>query len=357
MGNIGNTGIADIAGARGAHNQRATRSEQPHPRWAALLALAAALVAPFVYLGISALVARRLAFAKPLAIEETPAAAGLDFYDVSFRSRGDDVLLRGWLIPGIASDGQPTLERTVIAVHGVWQNRTDPAAGLLDLCCALARAGFAVLAFDMRGHGESGKAPFTLGHAEQDDILGAVDFLTAGALPCPELARPRWIAGYGVSMGASALLYAAAREPAIRAVASDSAYAEMSATIARELPLRSGLPDFFTPGTLLAARALYGVDIAANRPVEAVAAIAPRPLLLIQGGADAMNPAASLTHLALAAEAAPGAHVVTWRAPNVAHVQAYHQEPAAYLSLLLAFFATSFAHDMYPAASAARIAG
>ena len=322
-----------------------------------LLALGAALVAPLVYLGVSAWVARRLAFAKPLAIEETPATAGLDFYNVTFRSRDDGVLLRGWLIPGIGGDGAPTLERTVITVHGAWQNRTDPAVGLLDLCCALARAGIAVLAFDMRGHGESAKAPFTLGYSEQDDILGAVDFLTSGALPYPDLPRPRWIAGYGVSMGASALLYAAAREPAIRAVASDSAYAEMSATIARELPLRSGLPEFFTPGTLLAARALYGVDIAAVRPVEAVAAIAPRPLLLIQGGADAMNPAASLTHLAHAAEAAPDAHVVSWRAPNVPHAQAYHYEPAAYLSLLLSFFATSFAHDMYPAPDTDRIAG
>jgi fermentation-respiration switch protein FrsA (DUF1100 family) len=323
----------------------------------ATLALGAALVAPLVYLGISAWVARRLAFSKPLAIEATPATAGLDFAEVTFRSREDGVPLRGWLIPGIGGDGQPTLERTVIAVHGAWQNRTDPAVGLLDLCCALARAGFAVLTFDMRGHGESGKAPFTLGYTEQDDILGAVDFLMGGALPYPALAPPRWIAGYGVSMGASALLYAAAREPAIRAVASDSAYAEMGATITRELPLRSGLPDFFTPGALLAARTLYGVDVAAIRPVEAVAAIAPRPLLLIQGGADTMNPASSLTHLALAAEAAPGAHVVTWRAPNVPHVQAYHQEPAAYLSLLLSFFATSFAHEINPAARADRIAG
>lgn len=326
-------------------------------RQTALLALGAALVAPLVYLGISAWVARRLAFSKPLPIEATPATAGLDFAEVNFSSRGDDVPLGGWLIPGVGGDGQPTLERTVIAVHGAWQNRTDPAVGLLDLCCALARAGFAVLTFDMRGHGESGRAPFTLGYAEQNDILGAVDLLMGDALPYPNLARPRWIAGFGVSMGASALLYAAAREPAIRAVASDSAYAEMSDTIARELPLRSGLPDFFTPGTLLAARALFGVDITANRPVEAVAAIAPRPLLLIQGGADAMNPASSLTQLATAAEAAPDAHVVTWRAPNVPHVQAYHHEPAAYLSLLLSFFATSFAHEINPAASAARIAG
>lgn len=334
-----------------------TRQRRKRPRRATLWALGALVGAPVAYLGISAFVARKLAFSKPLAITETPGDFDLDFRAVTFPSR-DSVTLRGWLIPGIRADGQPTLERTVIAVHGAWQNRTDPAIGLLDLCCALARAGFAVLAFDMRGHGESQSAPFTLGYAEQLDILGAVDFLTDRPLPYPELARPRWIGGYGISMGASALLYAAAREPAIRAVVADSAYAEVAATIAREVPERSGLPRIFTPGILLAARALYGMDVAAVRPVEAVAAIAPRPLLLIQGAADTMNPAASLTHLVSAADSGPEAHVVSWRVPNVPHAQAFHQEREAYVSLLTAFFARSFHHETQPeAAHAARIAG
>ena len=328
------------------------------PGRAALWALGATGVGLAAYLIVSAYAARRLAFSKPLAIEQTPADFGLDFRDVSFLSRDDSILLGGWLIPGIGAGGQPTLERTIIAVHGAWQNRTDPAIGLLALCCALARAGFAVLTFDMRGHGESQIAPFTLGYSEQSDILGAVDYLREGALPYPELARPEWIGGYGISMGASALLYAAATEPAIRAVVSDSAYAEMAPTIERELPLRSKLPRFFTPGILRAARILYHVDVAAVRPVEAVDAIAPRPLLLIQGGADAMNPALSLTNLARAAELSPGAQVVTWRVPNVPHAQAFHQETEAYVSLLIAFFANASHHNIRPvAAHADRIAG
>jgi len=327
-------------------------------RRAAMWALGATGVGLAAYLGVSAYAARKLAFSKPLAIEQTPADFGLDFRDVSFISRDDGILLRGWLIPGIGAGGQQTLERTIVAVHGAWQNRTDPAIGLLALCCALARAGFAVLAFDMRGHGESQIAPCTLGYSEQSDILGAVDFLREGALPYPELERPEWIGGYGISMGASALLYAAATEPAIRAVISDSAYDEMAPTVERELPLRSKLPRFFTPGILRAARILYQLDVAAVRPVEVVAAIAPRPLLLIQGGADAMNPAASLTNLARAAESSPGAHVVTWRAPNVPHAQAFHQETEAYVSLLIAFFANASHHNIRPvAAHADRIAG
>ncbi len=335
-----------------------TRKTGRTARRAALLALGATGVGLAAYLGVCAYAARRLAFSKPLAIEQTPADYGLDFRDVSFLSRDDGIALRGWLIPGIGAGGQPTLERTIIAIHGAWQNRTDPAIGLLELCCALARAGFAVLAFDMRGHGESQIAPFTLGYSEQLDILGAVDFLREGVLPYPEMARPVWIGGYGISMGASALLYAAADEPAIRAVVADSAYAEMAPTIERELPLRSKLPHFFTPGILRAARVLYHLDVAAVRPVEVVAAIAPRPLLLIQGGADAMNPASSLTNLALAAESDPRAHVVTWRVPNVPHAQAFHRETEAYVSLLIAFFANALHHGVRTAAAHAdRIAG
>lgn len=346
-------------GARKRHTQgNAYRASRPRLSWGALWALGAATVAPAAYLGISAIVARKLAFSKPLPIEQTPTDFGLDYRNVAFLSWDDGVQLRGWLIPGIGANCQPTLKHTIIAVHGAWQNRTDPAVGLLDLCCALARAGFAVLTFDMRGHGESQIAPFTLGYSERLDILGAVDFLSSGSLPYPALGRPRWIGGYGISMGASALLYAAAREPAISAVVADSAYAEMAATIERELPQRSRLPRFFTHGTLFAARALYGVDVAAVRPVEVVADIAPRPLLLIQGGADTMNPASSLTYLAHAAESAPQAHVVSWRVPNVPHAQAFHQEREAYVSLLISFFAQSLDHETHlAAADANRIAG
>src|SRR5690348_18189440 len=91
---------------------------------ATLWALGATGVGMAAYLGVCAYAARRLAFSKPLVIEQTPADFGLDFRDVSFLSRDDGLLLRGWLIPGIGSRGHPTLERTIIAVHGAWQNRT-----------------------------------------------------------------------------------------------------------------------------------------------------------------------------------------------------------------------------------------
>src|SRR5689334_11320622 len=95
-----------------------------------LLALGVAAVLGVIYLGISTYVAWRLAHPQPAPIEITPRDLELDCRDVAFTSRDDGVQLRGWLIPGIRPDGVPTLDRTLIAVHGAWQNRTDLAAGL-----------------------------------------------------------------------------------------------------------------------------------------------------------------------------------------------------------------------------------
>src|SRR6266705_415613 len=120
--------------------------------------------------------ARRVAYAQPKAITKTPADIGLSYRDVSFPSRENHVLLRGWFIPGVLPDGQLTTERTIIMVHGLHSNRAALEAGLLDLSGALARLGFAILAFDMRGQGQSAPAPLSMGYYEQFDVLGAGHF-------------------------------------------------------------------------------------------------------------------------------------------------------------------------------------
>jgi uncharacterized protein len=66
---------------------------------------------------------------------------------------------------------------------------------LLDFSAALARAGFAVRAYDTRGTGASDPAPDSLGSFERRDVLGAVDFLRSGPMPYPALGRPRVIGG------------------------------------------------------------------------------------------------------------------------------------------------------------------
>jgi predicted alpha/beta-fold hydrolase len=101
---------------------------------------------------------------------------GLRFADVSFPSRDDQISLKGWLIPGVLPDGRLTVDRMIVAVHGTRTNRESPNDHLMELTGALARNGFGVLGFDMRGMGESPPAPLSMGNLEQRDVLGAVDF-------------------------------------------------------------------------------------------------------------------------------------------------------------------------------------
>ena len=290
------------------------------------------------YTSICLYVATRLVYVAPTPITTTPASLGLAYREISFPSRGDHVLLKGWYIPGVLPDGQLTSTNTIIAVHGLRTNRTDPGVGLLDLSGALARQGFAVLAFDMRGMGASPPAPISFGLDEQRDVLGAVDWLRSGTLPYPALGRPQHLLGWGVSMGAATLLFAAAQEPAIQAIVSDSAYAELLPVLEKQLPPQSGLPAFFTPGILEAAQALYGIDYAAVRPVDVVARLAPRPVFFILGADDTYVPTSALTELDLAAKAAPGAQVQSWLVPGAGHAQSFHVAKAAYVTRVVAFY-------------------
>jgi uncharacterized protein len=185
--------------------------------------------------------------------------------------------------------------------------------------------------------GASPPAPLSMGYFEQRDVLGAVDFLCSGPLPYPRLGRPRAIGGWGVSMGAATLLLAAAQESALRAIVADSAYADIRPILDRELPKHSHLPGAFTPGILLAARALYGIDFQGIRPVDVVARIAPRPLFFIHGAADTLIPPSNARALAAAARG-PHSDVQVWLIPDTAHAQCFYIERREYVRRVIAFY-------------------
>lgn len=94
----------------------------------------------------------------------------------------------------------------------------------LSYCEGLLAAGFHILAFDFRNHGDSDHMPgyrpnCWLTHFEVDDVLAAVDCV-AGRLDLEYLP----LGVFGVSRGGAAALMAAARDPRIRRVATDSVY-------------------------------------------------------------------------------------------------------------------------------------
>jgi fermentation-respiration switch protein FrsA (DUF1100 family) len=314
---------------------------------ATLLTLAVVLIGS--YTAISIYIGTQIQVATQTPASTTPATLGLQYKNVTFPSREDHLQIRGWFIPGVLPNGHLTAQRTIIMVHGDQNNRADKYHGLLNLSGDLARRGFAVLAYDIRGNGESPPSARSFGLYEQRDALGAVDFLRSGPLPYPDLGRSRAIAGWGESLGAAIIILAAANEPAIKAIVSDSAYADILPRLERDIAAKGHLPPLFTPGGLIAAQVIYGVDYYNTRPVDVIASIAPRPIFLIQGANDnqdhASTPPSNMYTLAAAARNAPNANVQTWLVPGATHAQSYNVEGKVYVDRLVAFYTAALGPD------------
>lgn len=311
---------------------------------AAFLTLAVVLTGG--YAAVSIYIGTQIQVEKQLPIYATPASLGLQYKDVTFPSREDQVQLQGWFIPGVLPNGQLTAQRTIIMLHGNIANWAAKDSGLLNLSGDLARRGFAILVFDMRGNGESPAAPRSFGLFEQRDMLGAVDFLRSGPLPYPELGRPRIIGGWGVSMGGVTLILAAAKEPAIRAIVSDSAFADILPLLERQIPKEGHLTSLFSPGGLVAAQVLYGVDYYHTRPADVIAGIAPRPIFLIHGASDTYTPPSDMAILAAAARTGPNANFQTWLVPGATHGQAYNTAGNVYIDRIVAFYTAALGPDI-----------
>jgi dipeptidyl aminopeptidase/acylaminoacyl peptidase len=201
-----------------------------------------------------------------------------------------------------------------------------PSAALVE---GLQRAGFAVLAIDLRGHGSSGTARLTYGALECQDVLGAVDWL--------QTLGHRRIGVLGASMGAVATLNAAALETAIETVVV-GAFADLGKVLQRNNRRLTHLPGAMFPASALAPRWLTGVDLRRFRPLDLAGALVSRPVLLIHSEGDRLVPCEHARRLARAI----GARL--WITPSIGcHLSSYRSDPDAYELRVHDFFAGALA--------------
>jgi uncharacterized protein len=278
-----------------------------------------------VYSILSGYMALTLTLPSRLPFERSPDEYGLAFEAVTFPSRVDSITLDGWLLPVAGSTRRP-----VVMVHGKGSDRQREVDGhALEIARALVQDGHPVLMFDLRGSGLSGGDRFTLGAKEVRDVGGAVDFLESRGLAA------QGVDLLGYSMGAATSMLVAASEPKVSAVAEDSGYADLGGVLEDQVPKVSGLPSFFTPGVILAARVLVGVDAYSIRPIDGMQALAARgvPLLVIHGEADGTVPVSHGRRLVTAY----GPKAESYFVPGAEHVGSYAANPSAYLARLTAF--------------------
>lgn len=236
---------------------------------------------------------------------------------VSFQS-ADGVRLAGWYAP-------PGMATTIILCHGLPGDKRDMAG----LAGALMDAGFGVLAFDFRNWGGSDRTRVTFGYREVQDVLGAVEFVRHRRV------GPRHHIGVvGLSMGAAAAIIAAAGTPAIEAVVADSSYARLDLSVERVTRR------FWRPLAWLASRRarlgehVIGVPLAAVAPVEAIAKISPRPVLIIHGMQDRLTDVGD----AHALYRACGDPKALWIVERAGHAGTRHVGPEEYDRRVIGFF-------------------
>jgi uncharacterized protein len=192
----------------------------------------------------------------------------------------------------------------------------------------LARHGYGVLLFDLRGDGESQGDPNGFGWDSDKDVMAAIEFLKHR----PDV-DPGRIGGLGLSVGGELLLQTAARSHDLQAVVSEGAG---SRSIAEEME-RPGA-DKWLMSYPIAAVISAGTSVFANTTPpphlkDLVGQIAPRAVFLIYTthGVDTedLNPQYFR---------AAGEPKAIWKIPEAGHTEGITTRPREYERRVVGFF-------------------
>ena len=199
-----------------------------------------------------------------LPAKKSGLAAALDV-----RFDAGPLTLRGWYVP--SKNGS-----AVALMHGAGGNR----AQLLPEAHSLADHGFGVLLFDWPGHGESsGEVHWNAG--ERASLSAALDWLSARS----DVSN-RSLGAYGFSMGGYVVAQVAASDRRLSAVVLAGTPANQREQVAFQhgrLSLLGELPALY-------ALRRGGMEIERLRPIDEVAKIYPRALLIVGGTHDFIVP-------------------------------------------------------------------
>lgn len=240
--------------------------------------------------------------------------------DVSFLT-SDGVRLAGWYVP--RRNGA-----AVIVLHGSHGTRSDARAHLR----MLVAAGYDVLAFDARGHGQSGGETNALGWRGARDIAGAVSFL--GRQPGID---PRRIAALGLSMGAEEALRAAATGIPLSAIVADGAGAS---TLADDQLSAHGIGPVFTSETWLTMRGTELISGESEPPgLSQIAGRIHVPVLLIASNASGEHAIDQVYRERI------GPRASLWYLPHTGHNGGLNAQPAQYTARVDAFLADALGGD------------
>ncbi len=266
-----------------------------------------------IYLGLSVYGAWQGLLLPRLPLAYSGDSLGLSYEDVSFYSRGDNVLLKGWFLPSDKSE-------VIIIVHGGFQNRIDENADTLDITRILVHTGYNVLLFDLRGRGESEGQGKALSNIDED-IGGAVDYLRSRGYGTEDICIMGFCSG-----AASACIYASHNE--VGALILVGCFIDVRTMVVRQAQ-DVGIPQFlaqiFWPGSVLFARIIYGYEVI--HPIDVVGDVRCK-IFFIHEEYDEFTTIEE-TYRLLEASVNPANEV--WEVPSTNHSQVYITHPLEFI--------------------------
>ena len=190
-----------------------------------------------------------------------------------------------------------------------------------------AGQGYAVLAFDVRGHGASGHAHHGFGWTESIDAHAAFDWLKRRQGGAP-------VATLGISMGGSALLVGPRGPVPADAMVLQAVFADIRRAVRIRIALAVGWPLAFLLEPLLSFQSWPRLGVSPRRlsPLKAVAAV-DAPVLVIGGGRDLFVPPSETQEMHDAARDPRG----LWIAPRLGHIGISDTVDEAYRGTVLRF--------------------
>ncbi len=237
----------------------------------------------------------------------------------------DGIRIVAWYIPGPAQLGASGA--TVVIAHDHGGNKSDmlPMAEVLH-------DHYNLVLFDFRAHGQSSGDQSTLGVREQSDLRAVIDWVEATH-------APTHLVVLGVSMGGAAAAGEATSDPRVEGLILDSTYATLANGLQARLE-HSGY-QLALPGAwaiMLGGLLRTGEDMSSADPVQAVAHLGNRPVLIISAGRDDAVGTGDAESLRAAAEAG-GASVELKVCAAAGHAQSINACSADYPGWVLAFLA------------------
>jgi len=232
--------------------------------------------------------------------EKTPADFNMPFEDVTVIS-ADGIKLVGWFVP--SQNGA-----VIIMQHGYKSDREE----LLNEAEMMYRHGYGVLLTTIRAHDYSEGELITFGMYEVNDMDAWYRYLfTRQSIDLNKIGM------LGNSYGGMLAIQYAARNENIKAVVTDCAFSSLNDTVSTSVTYFTNLPAFpFAPLIVFWAERETGFKTENIDATKWIAQISPRPVFLMQGGADVVISAESGQRLYDAA----GEPRELWFDPALGHV-------------------------------------